>query len=214
MTQTRLCLIRHGETIWNTEKRLQGHTDTPLNSHGESQARQMAQALRNSQLSFDALYTSDLKRAADTANEIVKTFGMKAIVSTNLRERHFGILQGLTISEAPIIQPEIWQAHINRELDHELNGGESITQFATRVHGVLENLRQQHLGKTILIVSHGGTLDMAYRIASQQSLSAERVISVPNASLNWITHNGVKWTVDRWADTSHLEGSALENIDL
>lgn len=214
MTSTTLCLIRHGETAWNAEKRLQGHTDIPLNSRGETQARQMAQALKNTGLSFDALYSSDLKRAADTANAIVELFGLEATINSALRERHFGALQGLSISEAPLAHPSLWQAHISRDLEHELNGGESIIQFAGRVQSVLNDILREHAGKSILIVSHGGTLDMMYRIASQQGLSAERVASVPNASLNWIVHNGKQWTVERWADTRHLDEQALENVDL
>lgn len=214
MTTTRLCLIRHGETTWNAEKRLQGHTDIPLNARGEIQARQMAQALKNTNLAFDALYTSDLKRAVDTANALVQLFGIKAHVESALRERHFGALQGLSTEEAPLLRPDIWKAHLSRELNHELDGGESIHQFALRVQGVLDSIQQQHAGKTIVIVSHGGTLDMMYRLASNQALSTERVASVPNASLNWIAHNGDSWTVEQWADTRHLVGHALENVDL
>ena len=88
MTTTTLCLIRHGETAWNAEKRLQGHTDIPLNSHGVSQARQMAQALKKTGLAFDVLYSSDLKRAADTANAIEELFGIQASIDDALRERH------------------------------------------------------------------------------------------------------------------------------
>ena len=214
MTTTTLCLIRHGETAWNAEKRLQGHTDIPLNSHGVSQARQMAQALKKTGLAFDVLYSSDLKRAADTANAIEELFGIQASIDDALRERHFGALQGLAISEAPLVQPAIWQAHVSRDLEHDLGGGESILQFATRVQSVLDNIAQEHAGKTILMVSHGGTLDMMYRIASQQALRSERVASVPNASLNWLVYNGQDWAVDRWADTRHLDGQALENNDL
>ncbi|QWE16634.1 histidine phosphatase family protein [Polynucleobacter sp. AP-Nino-20-G2] len=214
MTTTRLCLIRHGETDWNTERRLQGHTDIPLNARGEAQARQMAQALKNTQLSFDALYTSDLKRAADTAHAIVESMGLTAISMEALRERHFGGLQGLTIQDAPVAKPDIWQAHISRQLDHELDGGESIAQFALRVEKALTAIQQKHAGQTILLVSHGGTLDMIFRLASAQALSAERVASVPNASLNWVIHNENGWAVERWADTSHLDGLALDNVDL
>lgn len=215
MLTTRLCLIRHGETSWNAEKRLQGHTDIPLNSRGALQARQMAQALKDINLTFDVLYTSDLKRAADTANAVVELFGVDAQVDSTLRERHFGALQGLSISEAPLLRPDIWQAHIARDLEHELAGGESIQQFALRVQSALDKIQVRHAGKTILIVSHGGTLDMMYRIASKQALNAERVVSVPNASLNWITHSELNgWSVEQWADTRHLEGPALENIDL
>ena len=215
MTITRLCLIRHGETAWNAEKRLQGHTDIPLNTRGESQARQMAQALKDSGLTFDVLYTSDLKRAVDTSAAIVQLFGVIAQVDSNLRERHFGALQGLSINEAPLLRPDIWQAHITRDLDHELEGGESIRQFALRVQRALDQIKEQHPGKTVLMVSHGGTLDMMYRIASNQALSTERVASVPNASLNWLTHRlNSDWVVEQWADIRHLKGSALENVDL
>jgi len=215
MLTTKLCLIRHGETSWNAERRLQGHTDIPLNTKGVLQARQMAQALKNSKVVFDVLYTSDLKRATDTANAIVELFGVDAIVESALRERHFGALQGLTIQEAPLLQPAIWHAHTTRDLEHELDGGESIEQFALRVQNVLDRIQEQHSGKTILLVSHGGTLDMVYRIASKQALRAERVASVPNASLNWITHQeGDGWSIESWADTRHLEGSALEGVDL
>jgi len=215
MTTTKLCLIRHGETAWNAERRLQGHTDIPLNAKGEIQALQMAQALKDKKLTFDVLYTSDLKRAADTAKAVVQLFGVKAQVESALRERHFGALQGLSISDAHLLKPDIWRAHISRDLDHELEGGESIQQFALRVQKALDQIQVEHAGKTILIVSHGGTLDMMYRIASNQALSAERIASVPNASLNWITHHqGAGWVVEQWADTRHLEGPVLENIDL
>jgi probable phosphoglycerate mutase len=214
MTITRLCLIRHGETDWNIERRFQGHTDIPLNARGELQARQMAQALKDTAITFDVLYTSDLKRAADTAKAVVQLFSIEAQVDSALRERHFGALQGLLISEAPLIKPDIWQAHIARNLVHELEGGESIQQFALRVQNVLNMIQERHSGKTILMVSHGGTLDMMYRIASNQALSTDRVVSVPNASFNWITHqHGQGWSVERWADTRHLNGPTLEGVD-
>ena len=215
MTTTRLCLIRHGETTWNAEKRLQGHTNIPLNAKGETQARQMAQALKDTRFTFDVLYTSDLKRAVDTAAALVQLFGVVAKVDSNLRERHFGALQGLSINEAPLLRPDIWQAHISRDLDHELEGGESIRQFALRVQRALDRIEEQHPGKTVLMVSHGGTLDMMYRMASNQALSTQRVASVPNVSLNWLTHRlDSGWVVEQWADISHLKGSAIENVDL
>ncbi|CAM3698265.1 histidine phosphatase family protein [Polynucleobacter brandtiae] len=214
MTTTRFCLIRHGETFWNTERRLQGHTDIPLNARGQLQAQQLALSLKKAHLKFDVLYTSDLKRASDTAAAIAAVFDVPMSADHDLRERHFGVLQGITIDEAPSKQPHVWQAHLAREQDHELEGGESISQLAFRVKSVLEKIGQKHSGQTILIVSHGGTMDMMYRIASKQSLNSAREVSVPNASLSWITHNAFGWAVERWGDTSHLEGPALENVDL
>lgn len=214
MKITRFCLVRHGETDWNVARRLQGHTDIPLNQHGLSQATQMARALKAVGLQFDVLYSSDLQRAANTALAIEKLFGIKSILDQALRERHLGALQGLTIDEAPHIKPALWSTHLSRNIHHSLEGGESILQFAHRIHAALENLRMRHEGKTILLVSHGGALDMMYRLASQQSLESEKAVAVPNASLNWISHNGHAWQVDKWADIGHLQNMALDNLDL
>ena len=214
MNTTRFCLVRHGETDWNVARRLQGHTDIALNARGRAQAMQLAQALKKSSLQFDVLYTSDLQRAAHTANAISECFNAPAIANGELRERHLGALQGLTIDEAPLAQPELWRAHTARELDHDMSGGESIYQFSQRIRNALEALRLKHLGETLLLVSHGGALDMMYRIATDQALDAERIAVVPNASLNWISHDGQFWRLDRWADTSHLDSIALDNLDL
>ncbi len=214
MTITRFCLVRHGETDWNAKRRLQGHTDIDLNARGLAQAEQMARAIKRINLAFDVLYTSDLQRAAKTAKAIEQLFSTSAITNVGLRERHLGALQGLTTDEAPQLEPDLWRSHLSRNVTEELRGGESIQQFADRINTALEKIREQHLGKTVLLVSHGGALDMMYRIASNQPLDAEKAVAVPNASLNWISHDGWSWKVDGWADTSHLENLALDNLDL
>ena len=214
MTTTHFCLVRHGETDWNVERRLQGHTDIDLNPRGLVQATQMARALKHMDLQFDVLYTSDLLRARQTANAIEQVFEVTAINHSALRERHLGALQGLSINEAPLAEPELWKIHLDRDLNHSMRGGESIVQFSERIKTALEEILQKHAGKTVLRVSHGGTIEMMYRAASNQSLAAEKVVSVPNASLNWISHDGSAWAVDHWADTSHLDGLALDNLDL
>ena len=214
MTITRFCLVRHGETDWNATRRLQGHTDIDLNTRGLTQAKKMAQALKRISLQFDVLYTSDLRRAAKTAEAIERLFQTTAIKNAALRERHLGALQGLTIDEAPQREPELWKSHLSRNTEENLRNGESIQQFADRIKIALEQIYKKHNGKTILLVSHGGALDMMYRIASNQPLDAEKAVAVPNASLNWLSHYGLKWNVDGWADTSHLDELALDNLDL
>ena len=214
MNITRFCLVRHGETDWNAARRLQGHTDIDLNATGVAQAKQMARALKKINLQFDVLITSDLQRAAKTAQAIEELFEISAIRNTSLRERHLGALQGLTTDEAPIREPELWKSHLSRNIHENLRSGESIQLFADRIQFALEQIRAQHLGKTILLVSHGGALDMMYRIASNQPLDAAKAVAVPNASLNWISHDGLAWKVDSWADTSHLDSLALDNLDL
>jgi probable phosphoglycerate mutase len=214
MSNTRICFVRHGETNWNAERRMQGHIDIPLNANGISQAERLANALIRVKHSFDVIYSSDLERALHTANAVARALSLDVQITPRLRERNVGKLQGLLLSEAPVLLPEIWQRHIARELDHDLGGGESIRTFHQRMQDILELFLNEHRGQSVLAVSHGGSLDMIYRIVTQQALDAERVAVVPNTSLNWITHDGSTWSVECWADTSHLSESALDDIEI
>lgn len=214
MSNTRICFVRHGETNWNAERRMQGHIDIPLNANGISQAERLANALIRVKHSFDVIYSSDLERALHTANAVARALSLDVQIIPRLRERNVGKLQGLLLAEAPVLLPEIWQRHIARELDHDLGGGESIRTFHQRMQDILELFLNEHRGQSVLAVSHGGSLDMIYRIVTQQALDAERVAVVPNTSLNWITHDGSTWSVECWADTSHLSESALDDIEI
>ncbi|MEN9853586.1 MAG: hypothetical protein RL162_878 [Pseudomonadota bacterium] len=214
MSNTRICFVRHGETNWNAERRMQGHIDIPLNANGISQAERLANALIRVKHSFDVIYSSDLERALHTANAVARALSLDVQITPRLRERNVGKLQGLLLAEAPVLLPEIWQRHIARELDHDLGGGESIRTFHQRMQNILELFLNEHRGQSVLAVSHGGSLDMIYRIVTQQALDAERVAVVPNTSLNWITHDGSTWSVECWADTSHLSESALDDIEI
>jgi probable phosphoglycerate mutase len=214
MSNTRICFVRHGETNWNAERRMQGHIDIPLNANGISQAERLANALIRVKHSFDVIYSSDLERALHTANAVARALSLDVQITPRLRERNVGKLQGLLLAEAPVLLPEIWQRHIARELDHDLGGGESIRTFHHRMQDILELFLNEHRGQSVLAVSHGGSLDMIYRIVTQQALDAERVAVVPNTSLNWITHDGSTWSVECWADTSHLSESALDDIEI
>ena len=214
MSNTRICFVRHGETNWNAERRMQGHIDIPLNANGISQAERLANALIRVKHSFDVIYSSDLERALHTANAVASALSLDVQITPRLRERNVGKLQGLLLAEAPVLLPEIWQRHIARELDHDLGGGESIRNFHQRMQDILELFLNEHRGQSVLAVSHGGSLDMIYRIVTQQALDAERVAVVPNTSLNWITHDGSTWGVECWADTSHLSESALDDIEI
>ena len=214
MSNTRICFVRHGETNWNAERRMQGHINIPLNANGISQAERLANALIRVKHSFDVIYSSDLERALHTANAVARALSLDVQITPRLRERNVGKLQGLLLAEAPVLLPEIWQRHIARELDHDLGGGESIRTFHQRMQDILELFLNEHRGQSVLAVSHGGSLDMIYRIVTQQALDAERVAVVPNTSLNWITHDGSTWSVECWADTSHLSESALDDIEI
>jgi probable phosphoglycerate mutase len=193
---------------------MQGHIDIPLNSHGQVQAQRLAQSLQHAGHTFDHLYSSDLQRAADTAKQVSNALELSITIDPIFRERHVGVLQGLRLDDAPHQVPDVWQAHLARDIQHDLGGGESIQAFHERAQRALAMLVAAHRGQTILVVSHGGTLDMMYRIATKQALDQARVAVVPNTSLNWIAFDGKAWSVERWADTDHLSTLALDNVDL
>ena len=209
---TRFCLVRHGETDWNAERRLQGQLDIPLNAQGQRQARQLADAVAAAGYRFDALYSSPLHRAYATAEPLARAVGLSVATLPTLMERHFGAMQGARLDEAAQTHPQAWAAYAERSLHHDLYGGESIQAFADRIHTAVNQLARQHCGQRVLLVARGGVLDMIYRLASGQPLQGQRMIVVPNASLNWLSHDGEHWKVEHWADTRHLGETALDEI--
>jgi probable phosphoglycerate mutase len=206
--KTRLCLIRHGETDWNAQRRVQGQIDIPLNAAGFAQAAAAARAL--SKEVFAAIYSSDLLRARQTAEPAARARGLPLHTDASLRERHFGILQELTVEEAQANYAYVSQRHATRDPHYDLDGGESLSAFARRTLDGLNVLASRHPGETILIVTHGGVLDIIYRHATGMELEAGRNFAVPNAALNWLERDMNAWRVLLWADRRHLEASLDE----
>ncbi|TDR70637.1 histidine phosphatase family protein [Paludibacterium purpuratum] len=207
---TRFCLVRHGETDWNIEHRLQGQIDIRLNDVGQQQAEQLSQALAHAGHGFAALYVSDLARARQTADAISRHNGLAPIATERLRERHFGPFQGLTYAEAEVRIPEAYRQFKSRDPAYVPGSGESLEAFQHRVHCFLDETAARHPGQTILVVSHGGVLDIAYRRANDLPITRQRDFPIPNAALNWISHCDGRWQLDRWADESHLAHSRDE----
>ncbi|HEX9451771.1 MAG TPA: histidine phosphatase family protein [Burkholderiales bacterium] len=202
MSATTLVLVRHGETAWNVEGRIQGHLDIPLNEIGLAQVAWVGRRLRAE--SFDAIYSSDLIRAYRTAGPIVANPENDIIRDRRPRERNLGVLQGLTGDEAVAIQPAAWKAFKSRAADLPLAGGESLGEFSRRVVDFVEDVRDRHAGRRVLVVTHGGVLDAAYRHATGMPLSAIRDFPIYNASVNVISHDGGRWKIESWGDISHL----------
>ena len=204
-TATRILAIRHGETAWNVDTRIQGHLDIPLNEVGHWQAGRVAQGLMED--TVHAIYTSDLLRAHDTARAIAGTTGAPLQTITGLRERCFGVFQGKTFKEIEAELPE--QARLWRLRDPSFapEGGESLTALRERIAGVVHTLAAQHLGQQIVLVAHGGVMDVLYRLATRQDIQAPRTWELGNTAINRLL-----WTPDGlslvgWADTRHLDQS-------
>ncbi len=153
MNKTTLYLIRHGETDWNLADKIQGQTDIPLNASGRAQAQKMAQFLKKKQVSFAALYSSDLQRAHQTAEEIAAVFALEIILAADLREGHYGKAEGITKKE--------WHA-LYGSYDHqtlpEAIEAEPRDQVVKRVMNYLNTIAQKHAGQHIAVVTHGGAL--------------------------------------------------------
>lgn len=203
MSKTRICLVRHGETAWNVEKRLQGHLDIPLNENGLKQAAASARGLAG--ISFAAIYSSDLQRARSTAQAAAKHIGLPVRATRDLRERHYGVLQGLTPQESRVRHPEAFARYQERDPDFLISGGESLSSVATRIAATFDRLASAHPGETLLIVSHGGVLDIMHRRAVGKPLDTPRDFSISNASLNWLEYEAGCWRILSWDDKAHLE---------
>ena len=206
---TRFCLIRHGETDWNAEKRVQGQIDIDLNAAGEAQARAIAEGLREQV--FAAVYSSDLLRAWNTAQIAMAGRQIAVSPASILRERDFGVLQGLTAAEASLVNPVAHRHHQARTSDYACENGESLLAFSARVMVGLTALAARHRGETVLAFTHGGVLDVVYRAATGRALDVPRDFLLSNAALNWLDYRDGSWQLIAWADRRHLQ-AALDEL--
>lgn len=200
---TRVCIVRHGETDWNAQRRIQGQTDIPLNDNGRQQAVATAQGLVGQ--NFSAIYSSDLQRAHDTAAAAAERLNLPVQTEPGLRERHYGEFQGLTQDE--IKARADYERYITRDTSFSFGNGESLAGFAERIKNTLNTLAQQHVGESILIFAHGGVLDVIYRIATHRPLETARDFPIPNAALNWVEIGNPDWQLVEWGVQDHLENS-------
>ena len=212
MHATRIIAIRHGETAWNVDTRIQGHLDIPLNDTGLWQARQVGQALADEAVA--AIYSSDLQRAYATAQAVAQTTGAPLNPARGLRERSFGSFQGRTFQQIETESPE--QALRWRKRDPHFvpdGGGESLDMLRERIAVTVDGIAARHAGEQIVLVAHGGVMDVLYRLATRLDLQAPRTWQLTNAAINrllWTEGNGL--TLVGWADTQHLENASRDEI--
>jgi probable phosphoglycerate mutase len=208
MQATRIIAIRHGETAWNVDTRLQGHLDIALNPKGLWQAEQAARALTDEPIA--AIYTSDLLRAWHTASAIAQTTGAPLVASKDLRERSFGSFEGKTYAEIEAQWPDASERWRRREPDWAPPGGESLLALRLRINSTVAAMAAQHLGGQIVLVAHGGVMDVLYRLATGQELQAPRTWHLGNAAINRLLWTTEGLTLVGWGDTGHLEEATLD----
>ena len=213
MEATRIIAVRHGETAWNVDARIQGQLDIGLNDNGRWQAGKVGEALAGEPVA--AIYSSDLQRAHHTADAIGRSVGLQVVPEPGLRERGFGSFEGRTFTEIEQSWPEQalhWRKRVPEWEPPE--GGESLLRLRERVSGTVHRLAAQHAGELIVIVAHGGVLDALYRVATGQEVNSPRTWQLPNGAINRLLWTPAGLTLVGWSDTQHLERETIDENSL
>ena len=208
---TRFCFVRHGETEWNAERRMQGHIDIALNAVGRRQAAAAGLFLRSCKV--DAIYSSDLARAWSTALAIGTACGLKPEAARELRERCMGVFEGMTYVEAEARHPDLYARFDGRDPDLDLDTGESLRQMHARITDKISALEAAHRGQCLVVVVHGGVLDIINRFVRGHPLHTARDFLIPNAGLNWVSCRAGRWKIESWGETAHLDALDLAALD-
>ena len=209
MEATRIIAVRHGETAWNVDARIQGQLDIALNDTGRWQARRVGEALASEPIT--AVYSSDLGRAHETAQAVAQVTGIPVVADEGLRERSFGIFEGKTFDEIHETWPD--HAHNWRKRIPEWqppDGGESLLELRERVTRTMQELAARHPGEQIVVVAHGGVLDTLYRVATGQEVNSPRTWELPNGAINRLLWTPEGFTLVGWSDTQHLDHEAAD----
>lgn len=200
MTIQQVFIVRHGETDYNLSGRWQGHLDIPLNKLGREQAHRVAEALAPRGL--QAVYSSDLSRALETAQIIAARCGLHQVrTDKRLRELNCGVFQGLTRSEIAATYP-LEQTHWDHNDDYVIPNGESRLQVQARVYDFWNFLMAREKAETIAIVSHGGTIRWLLNTLFDRALIDS--YQFVNTSLTMLERQGHAWQLVMVGDTSHL----------
>jgi broad specificity phosphatase PhoE len=201
---TRVLLIRHGETLWNRHRRWQGHADVPLSQEGRAQALRLAAFLRSEQPCLRAVYSSDLRRAVETARELARVLGSDLVVDRAWREIDVGRWTGLCHEEIRERFADEWQRIAAGE-DLPRGGGESFSVFSSRILRGLEELRERHEGQAIAVVTHGGAIRAVLLHALGLSwIRLREIEAVANTAVNELRWQDGAWQIERRNDTAHL----------
>ena len=215
LTVTRLLLVRHGESLWNRESRIQGHSDSALSDLGRRQAERLGQRLAREPIS--AAYASDLSRAFDTAVIALSGRGIEVVPEPALREVRLGVWEGLLSAEVEARYPGMREWFYSDPADRAVPGGETMREVQTRAHAAIERIVAKHPDETVLIATHGGTLKtllcrwLNLPLSQYRSLSSANcclyVVEADVASFRVVVHHEVDHCSGLEAD-SHLTETA------
>ena len=210
MTTTTLIVIRHGETFWNREHRIQGHLDSALTPDGIAQAEACARRLADEQI--DVVVASDLGRVRHTAEILLAGRALPVAFDASLRERCFGTGEGMTYAEMDGKYPQLFSQVGLVDSEFTLPEGETRAAFHARVNAAINRLATAHAGKRLLIVTHGGVLGVIYRWLNDMPIASAQRVAIPNVGYNRISVHPSGWKIDVWADTSHLAVETFEGV--
>jgi broad specificity phosphatase PhoE len=202
-------LIRHGETDWNLSGRWQGHADVPLNALGRAQARRLAERMRREDARLDAIYSSDLLRAWETAEALGAALGLAPRPLPALREIDVGAWSGLTRAEVLARDRELIERLESGEDVPRGGSGERFAELYRRVVGAVEQLAAAHSGGRLAIVTHGGPVRALLLHAARDKRDAlPPRFHIGNTSVSLLAGGPAGWDLGVVNDMSHLEDGA------
>lgn len=201
----RLYLVRHGETAWNLEKKLQGHANVPLSDRGKKQASLLAERLARKKIA--AVYASDLQRATETAQIIAGHHNLDVVQEQSLREMNFGAWEGLNLTEIYESYGDLAKRWWENPLNVSIPNGETLTELTFRVNEAIRRFVQNYVkGQEILVVSHGGPIRAFISSMLEMNPSNFWRLRLDNACLNIIDFfESNKGILVLFNDRSHLE---------
>ncbi|EGC93787.1 2,3-diphosphoglycerate-dependent phosphoglycerate mutase GpmB [Escherichia fergusonii] len=208
-------LVRHGETQWNAERRIQGQSDSPLTAKGEQQAMQVA--TRAKELGITHIISSDLGRTRRTAEIIAQACGCDILLDPRLRELNMGVLETRNI-DSLTQEEENWRRQlVNGTKDGRIPQGESMLELSERMHSALASCLELPQGSRPLLVSHGIALGCLVSTILGLPAWAERRLRLRNCSISRVDYQESQWLASGWVvetagDVSHLDAPALDEL--
>jgi len=202
MKETEIILIRHGETEWNSQKRMQGHSNSDLSEVGMGQIQALGELMKN--VSFDHIYSSDSLRTRQTAEAITQYSGHTLQFDQRIREKNLGVFEGLTSTEAKERHPEIYRLFKTAGANYVIDEGESTQQLLERALEFIEEIRLRHPKERVVMVTHGGVVRVLMKHALGLSIDAPTRFIIKNTGIFGLIWNE-NWLVTQMGVVSHLE---------